>query len=146
MAVEGGLPLVLTDLALDYGKASRVALAKADQASPEDLAHAAGLFQALGKAVSVLDDVPGLIVMRTVCMLANEGADAVNQGVCSGEAVDMAMRLAVNYPKGPLAWAEGIGLGRVVQVLMHLAQGYGEDRYRVSPLLRRKVFAGGKLP
>jgi 3-hydroxybutyryl-CoA dehydrogenase len=41
------------------------------------------LFQALGKSVSVLDDVAGPIVMCTVCMLANEGADAVNQGVCS---------------------------------------------------------------
>ena len=145
MATEGGLPLVLVDLALDHGAATRVALAKADQAGPEDRARAAGLFQALGKAVSVLDDVPGLIVMRTVCMLANEGADAVNQGVCRAEAVDMAMRLAVNYPQGPLAWGQAIGLSRVVQVLTNLAQGYGEDRYRVSPLLRRKVFAGGKL-
>jgi 3-hydroxybutyryl-CoA dehydrogenase len=141
MATESGLPLVLVDLALDYGGASRVALAVADQASPDDLARAAGLFQALGKHVSVLDDVPGLIVMRTVCMLANEAADAVAQGVCSAEAVDMAMRLAVNYPRGPLAWAESIGLGCVVQVLTHLAAGYGEDRYRVSPLLRRKVFS-----
>jgi len=144
-SVDSGLPLVLVDLALDYAQASRVALAAADQTSSEDLARAAGLFQALGKKVSVLDDVPGLIVMRTVCMLANEGADAVNQGVCSAEAVDMAMRLAVNYPVGPLAWAQSIGLDRVVQVLTHLALGYGEDRYRVSPLLRRKLFAGGRL-
>jgi 3-hydroxybutyryl-CoA dehydrogenase len=146
MASEGGPPLVLVDLALDHASATRVALAAADQAAPEDLSRAAGLFQAAGKTVSVLDDVPGLIVMRTVCMLANEGADAVNQGVCSGEAVDMAMRLAVNYPRGPLAWAQSIGLDRVVRVLANLAMGYGEDRYRVSPLLRRKVFAGGRLP
>jgi 3-hydroxybutyryl-CoA dehydrogenase len=145
MAVDGGLPLVLVDLALDFSRAPRVALAAADQTSPEDLARAAGLFQALSKKVSVLDDVPGLIVMRTVCMLANEGADAVNQGVCSAEAVDMAMRLAVNYPIGPLAWAQSIGLDRVVHVLTHLAIGYGEDRYRVSPLLRRKIFSGGRL-
>jgi len=145
MATDGGLPLVLVDLALDYAQAPRVALAAADQTSSEDLAHAAGLFQAIGKNVSVLDDVPGLIVMRTVCMLANEGADAVNQGVCRAEAVDMAMRLAVNYPVGPLAWAQSIGLDRVVQVLTHLTLGYGEDRYRVSPLLRRKTITGGRL-
>ena len=72
--------------------------------------RAAGLFQALGKSVSVLDDVAGLIVMRTVCMLANEGADAVNQGVCSAEAVDVAMLKGVNYPRGPLAWADALGL------------------------------------
>ena len=122
-----------------------MALAPADQASGEDLARAAGLFQALGKEVSRLDDVPGMLVMRTVCMLANEAADAVNQGVCSAEAADTAMRLAVNYPRGPLAWAQAIGLDRVVAVLANLAAGYGEDRYRVSPLLRRRLFTGGRL-
>ena len=145
MAAEGGPPLVLVDLALDYRQAGRVALAAADQASPDDLARAAGLFQALGKQVSRLDDVPGMLVMRTVCMLANEAADAVNQGVCDAAAVDTAMRLAVNYPKGPLAWAEAIGLQRVVTVLANLAASYGEDRYRTSPLLRRRLLGKGRL-
>jgi len=80
--------------------------------------------------------------MRTVCMLANEGADAVNQQVCDAAAVDLAMQAGVNYPRGPLAWADAIGLDVVVNVLENLAAGYGEDRYRVSPLLRRKVFGG----
>lgn len=145
MAAEGGLPLVLVDLALDYAPATRVALAPADQTNPGDLARAAGLFQALGKAVSVLDDAPGLIVARTVCMLANEGADAVNQGVCAAEAVDTAMMKGVNYPRGPLAWADALGLPYVVGLLDNLARTYGEDRYRVSPLLRRRLFAGRPL-
>ena len=55
------------------------------------------------------------------------------------------MRLAVNYTRGPLAWAQAIGLDRVVAVLTNLAAGYGEDRYRVSPLLRRRLFTGGRL-
>jgi 3-hydroxybutyryl-CoA dehydrogenase len=75
-------------------------------------------------------------------MLANEAADAVNQGVCSAADVDLAMRKGVNYPRGPLEWANAIGVGRVLQVLDHLAEMYGEDRYRASPLLRRKVLAG----
>ncbi len=144
-ATGDGAPSVLVDLALDYAEAGRVAVAPADQAAPDDLAAAVGLFQALGKAVSVLDDVPGLIVMRTVAMLANEGADAVYQGVCSAEAVDTAMRGGVNYPLGPMAWADRIGVGRVVAVLDHMAAIYGEDRYRVSLLLRRRMFSGGTL-
>ena len=56
-------------------------------------------------------------------------------------AVDQAMRLGVNYPRGPLAWAEAIGLERVRDVLDHLARTYGEDRYRASWLLRRKALA-----
>ena len=145
MAAEGGRPLVLVDLALDYARATRVALAVADQASPDDLARAAGLFQTLGKEVSRLDDVPGMLVMRTVGMLANEAADAVNQGVCDAASVDTAMRLGVGYPRGPLAWADALGLPTVATVLANLAAAYGEDRYRTSPLLRRRLLAGGSL-
>ena len=97
--------------------------------------------QAADMAVSVIDDLPGMLVMRTVCMLANEAAEVVHTGVASAEAVDQAMRLGVNYPRGPLAWAEAIGLERVRDVLDHLARTYGEDRYRASWLLRRKALA-----
>jgi 3-hydroxybutyryl-CoA dehydrogenase len=145
MAVDGGLPLVLVDLALDFASATRVALVPADQAAPEHLARAAGLFQAQGKQVSRLDDVPGMLVMRTVCMLANEAADAVSQGVADAAAIDTAMGLAVNFPRGPLAWADAIGLKAVTTVLANLAAAYGEERYRTSPLLRRRLLAGGSL-
>lgn len=137
--------LVLFDLALDYRNASRIALAKADQCSDESLQKAAGLFQALGKQVSVIDDIAGMVVMRTVCMLANEGADAVNQGVCSAEAVDIAMKGGVNYPQGPIAWADQLGLTNVAMVLENLMMVYGEDRYRLSPLIQRRCFTEGNL-
>jgi 3-hydroxybutyryl-CoA dehydrogenase len=132
---------VLYDLILDHAGATRIALARADQCSEAAWLAAVGLFQAAGFAVSRLDDVPGMAVMRTVAMLANEAADAVNQGVCSARAVDTAMQKGVNYPRGPLAWADKVGLAHLVAVLSHLAVIYGEDRYRVSPLLRRKLAA-----
>ncbi|MFC5475840.1 3-hydroxyacyl-CoA dehydrogenase PaaH [Paraherbaspirillum soli] len=134
--------LVLLDLAFDFSKATRIALAKADQCSVAAYQAMVGLFQAAGFAVSGLDDVPGMTVMRTVAMLANEAADAVNQGVCGVAAVDLAMRKGVNYPLGPLAWADAIGIARVATVLHNLADSYGEDRYRVSPLIRRKQTNG----
>jgi 3-hydroxybutyryl-CoA dehydrogenase len=136
---------VVFDLALDYGKATRIALACSDQCRPAAFHSVVGLFQAAGFAVTKLDDVPGLAVMRTVAMLANEAADAVSQGVCSAQGADTAMQKGVNYPKGPLAWADGIGIAHVVAVLHNLAATYGEDRYRVSPLLRRKLAAGDKF-
>ncbi|MEN3278276.1 MAG: 3-hydroxybutyryl-CoA dehydrogenase [Massilia sp.] len=132
---------VVFDLVLDHAKATRIALARADQCSIEAWQAAVGLFQAAGFAVTRLDDVPGMAVMRTVAMLANEAADAVNQGVCSAQAVDIAMQKGVNYPRGPLAWADTVGIAHVVTVLANLAATYGEDRYRVSPLLRRKLAA-----
>ncbi len=81
-------------------------------ATPAAIAAAIGLLQAAGFAVSRFADVPGLAVMRTVAMLANEAADAVNQGVCSAAGADAAMCLGVNYPLGPLAWADRLGLSR----------------------------------
>ena len=83
--------------------------------------------------------------MRTVAMLANEAAEAVNQGVCDAAAADVAMQKGVNYPRGPLAWADAIGLANVMTVLDHLARAYGEDRYRCSTLIRRKVCSGGSF-
>ena len=138
---DGHRDTVLFDLLLDAAGSPRVALARADQCSDSAWQAAVGLFQAAGFAVTRLDDVPGMAVMRTVAMLANEAADAVNQGVCSARAVDIAMQKGVNYPRGPLAWADSIGLRQVVTVLANLATTYGEDRYRVSPLLRRKLAA-----
>ncbi len=133
---------VLFDLVLDYASATRIAVARADQCSEAAYGAVVGLLQAAGFAVTRIDDVPGMVVMRTVAMLANEAADAVNQGVCSEAAVDLAMQDGVNYPRGPLAWARAIGIGHVVTVLANLAASYGEDRYRVSPLLRRMGFRG----
>ena len=138
---DGKGDVVLFDLALDYASAQRVAIAAADQADPAAVEHAAGFFQALGKQVSVIDDAPGLVVMRTVAMLANEAADAVQQGIGTREDVDLAMLKGVNYPRGPLAWADAIGLPRILQVIDQLARTYGEDRYRASPLLRRHALA-----
>lgn len=139
--IDGHRDTILFDLLLDAAGSPRIALARADQCSDTAWQAAVGLFQAAGFAVTRLDDVPGMAVMRTVAMLANEAADAVNQGVCSARAVDIAMQKGVNYPRGPLAWADSIGLRQVVTVLSNLAATYGEDRYRVSPLLRRKLAA-----
>ncbi|KAF3997080.1 3-hydroxyacyl-CoA dehydrogenase PaaH [Glaciimonas immobilis] len=145
-AVEHGTPnLVLLDLALDYGNATRLAVTMAEQSDPQAYRAVVGFLQSAGYAVSRLADVPGMAVMRTVAMLANEAADAVNQGVCDAADVDIAMQKGVNYPRGPLAWADSIGLNYVVRVLDNLAQVYGEDRYRVSPLLQKKVWSGKRF-
>ena len=51
----------------------------------------------------------------------------------------------VNYPQGPLAWADSIGLAHILKVLEHLQASYGEERYRPSLLLRRRVAEGRTL-
>ncbi len=107
--------------------------------------QAIALLQIARLQVSRFADVPGLAVMRTVAMLANEAADAVNQGVCSAEGADAAMKLGVNYPCGPLAWADHVGVAAIRDTLLNLGCFYGEDRYRVSPLIHQAVHAQRKL-
>jgi 3-hydroxybutyryl-CoA dehydrogenase len=137
--------LVLFDLALDYTKTSRLAIARADTAGDDAVATVVGALGAAGIAVSRLDDIAGLAVMRTVAALANEAADAVVQRVASTSAIDLAMKQGVNYPQGPLAWGDAIGAATVRDVILNLAAHYGEDRYRVSPLVTRRAATGGKL-
>lgn len=138
-ANEGLNALVLFDLCLDYRNASAVALAASHTTSPEARQRATAFFQRLGMDVAWLTDTPGLVVLRTVTMLANEAADAVLQGVCSAQDGDLAMQAGVNYPRGPLAWADLLGLPFVHRTLTHLQKSYGEERYRSSFLLRRNA-------
>lgn len=87
---------------------------------------------------AVEDEVLGQkILNRILVMLINEAADALFLQVASREDLDLAMTKGVNYPKGLLAWADGLGINWVVEKLEALYQEYGEDRYRCSPLLRR---------
>ena len=86
-------------------------------------------------------DTPGLVVARTVAMLVNEAADAVQQGVCTTEDADTAMKLGVNYPLGPFEWAERFGIHYFVSVLEQLRSLVSSERYRVSPWLLEKVWS-----
>lgn len=138
-SVDAGEPVIVFDLALDLRTASRVALAAPGAASAEHLAQVSGMFQLLGKSVSLVDDIPGLLVARTVAMLVNEALDAQHQALATEEDIDLAMRLGVNYPIGPLAWGERVGHGYVLGLLDHLARTCGAERYAASPLLRRKA-------
>ena len=122
-----------------YRVVKHLGVARSDQCSDQAFGDAVGLLQAAGIQVSPIDDVAGMLAMRTVCMLANEAADAVVQGIASRADIDAAMRYGTNYPLGPLEWAARLGFRRVVAVLDNLRAHYGEERYRVSPWLRRQL-------
>jgi 3-hydroxybutyryl-CoA dehydrogenase len=90
------------------------------------------------KAAPALDGVLG----RIVCQVINECAFALGEGVGSAQDIDTGMALGLNYPRGPLAWADEVGLDRVLGVLDGLCDEYREERYRPAPLLRRLVREG----
>jgi 3-hydroxybutyryl-CoA dehydrogenase len=90
------------------------------------------------KAAPALDGVLG----RIVCQVINECAFALGEGVGSAQDIDTGMVLGLNYPRGPLAWADEIGLDHVLAVLDGLCEEYREERYRPAPALARLVREG----
>jgi 3-hydroxybutyryl-CoA dehydrogenase len=79
------------------------------------------------------------IVDRTLSMLVNEAVEAVHRAVASPVDIETAMTRGVNYPRGLLAWGDEIGPPTILHRLEELQDEYGEDRYRPSVLLRRRV-------
>jgi 3-hydroxybutyryl-CoA dehydrogenase len=79
---------------------------------------------------------------RVLAMLVNEATSALMEGVASVQDIDTAMQLGTNYPRGPLTWADYVGLDVILAILNHLEDEYGEDRYCAMPLLRQMVDAG----
>ncbi len=96
-----------------------------------------GFVSGLGRLPLWIEDSPALVLPRLIAMLANEAAFAVQEAVAEPDTIDLAMQLGVNYPKGPLAWANEIGYDSLIEILDHLRREYGEERYRAAPLLRR---------
>lgn len=140
-ADDSDLQLIHFDLALDYRTATRIALAPSATVTEDSLRTAVGLFQALGKQVSVIADVPGMIVGRTVAMLVDFALDAEARGVAAAEDIDTAMRLGVNYPRGPLDWGAELGAGRTLHLLERMHEEYPSGRYAASQALRRRAAA-----
>ncbi|MFE2033963.1 3-hydroxyacyl-CoA dehydrogenase [Streptomyces scopuliridis] len=140
-ADDAGMPVIHFDLALDYREATRIALAPAARVAEAALKEAIGLFQALGKDVSVIGDIPGLIVARTVAMLVDFARDAAARHVAAPEDIDLAMRLGVNYPRGPLDWGDRLGARWVLDTLEALHEEYPTGRYAPSQALRRLAAA-----
>ncbi|GAA3226303.1 3-hydroxyacyl-CoA dehydrogenase [Streptomyces sp. XM83C] len=136
--------VVYFDLALDYRRATRIALSASQDTSAQTLAEATGFFQALGKDVSVIGDVPGMIVARTVARIVDLAHDAVAKGVATEEDIDTAMRLGVNYPLGPFEWSRRLGRTWAYELLddLHLRDPSG--RYAPSLALYRHAYASDK--
>lgn len=132
---------ILVDLALDPNGTPTVALAPAADTPNVELEGAIAYLQRQGKKVVVLEDVPGMVVTRTVARLVNEAVDALYRGDAEEEDIDTAMKLGVNYPKGPLEWGADLGFAYVLEVLDNLEDIYRDGRYRASPLLRQLAHA-----
>ena len=119
-----------------------VELTRGGHSSATAVERAEAFVRTLGKHAVWVDDAPGLVLGRMVCQVINESAFAVGEGVGTPADVDDGMVLGLNHPRGPLAWADRIGLDHVLAVLDGLRIELGEERYRAAPLLRSLVAEG----
>ena len=110
--------------------------------SDNSLQQAQDHFKSLGKESVKVKDAAGLTFPRILSLIINEAARSLEEGVAKADEIDIAMRLGVNYPMGPLRWADQIGLDEVLAVLEGLERETGDDRYRPAPLIKKLVVAG----
>ncbi|UZX14379.1 3-hydroxybutyryl-CoA dehydrogenase [Thermus sp. PS18] len=96
----------------------------------------------MGKTPLEVQDYPGFVSNRLLMPMINEAIEALREGVATKEAIDGVMRLGMNHPMGPLELADLIGLDTCLAIMEVLHRGFGDDKYRPSPLLRRMVQAG----
>ena len=93
-------------------------------------------------AAEVINDSPGFVLQRVLAMIANLGCELAQIGVGAPDDIDTAMKLAQNYPLGPLEWAEKLGLDNCHEIMRQLQTITGSDRYRPSLWLRRRAMLG----
>jgi 3-hydroxybutyryl-CoA dehydrogenase len=94
-----------------------IEIAVHDATGEASIVAARALFATVERASVVVKSVPGLFLGRTIGGIINEARTVVDEGVANAADVDLAMRLGTNYPRGPFAWAEEIGPGRVARLL-----------------------------
>ncbi|MBU6266594.1 MAG: 3-hydroxyacyl-CoA dehydrogenase [Sphingomonadales bacterium] len=105
-------------------------------------ATVADWLRGFGYTVEVIKDSPGFVLQRVLAMVANLGCELAQIGVGTPEGIDTAMKLAQNYPLGPLEWAEKLGLATTHAIMLQLQAITGSDRYRPSLWLRRRAMLG----
>ncbi|MFD1378746.1 3-hydroxyacyl-CoA dehydrogenase family protein [Fodinicurvata halophila] len=75
-------------------------------------------------------------------MVANLGCEMAQTGLASVEDIDLAMRLGLNYPRGPLELVDAMGVAVTHRILVQAQALTGDDRYRPSQWLRRRAQLG----
>jgi 3-hydroxybutyryl-CoA dehydrogenase len=114
-----------------------VELTEQPTTAPAALDATEAFFATLGMVGERVGDAPGLVLGRIVAQLVNEAAFALGEGVASAADIDAGMLLGLNYPRGPLEWADELGPTEILSILAGLHDDYLEERYRPAPALLR---------
>jgi 3-hydroxybutyryl-CoA dehydrogenase len=120
-----------------------VELVRAIQTSDETAQAAKEFCKKIDKDVCEIKvDCPGFLTNRTMIALLNEVYYCLYEGVASKEDIDMAFKSGFNWPMGPLALSDFIGLDTLLHITDDLNKRCGGDKYVPCPLLVNMVAAG----
>jgi 3-hydroxybutyryl-CoA dehydrogenase len=87
-------------------------------------------------------DRAGFIVNALLFPYLNNAVRMLENGTASRDDIDTAMKGGCNFPMGPLALLDLVGLDTSVAILDALYDEFRDPNYSTVPLLRRMVSAG----
>ena len=121
-----------------------VEVVRGEQTSDATLAAARAFAEAVGKTPIMVKDSPGFVANRILFPMINEAANAFSEGVASAEDIDTGMKLGANWPMGPLALADLVGLDTTQAIIESLERELGDPKYKPARC-SRSCIAAGKL-
>jgi len=98
--------------------------------------------QSLGKTIVTIKDSPGFIVNHLMAPQILNAIRLLEDGIATKEDIDTAMTLGLNYPMGPLALADFIGLDTLLFIANGIHDKLPEEQYAAPALLKTMVADG----
>ena len=102
----------------------------------EDVSHK------VGKQTVIVNEAPGFAVNRLLVPALNEAVFAIQEGVATVEDMDLAIKLGLNWPMGPLTLLDFVGLDTALYISDYFVDEFKDSKYRAPALLRKMVRAG----
>ncbi|TFG06630.1 3-hydroxybutyryl-CoA dehydrogenase, partial [Candidatus Thorarchaeota archaeon] len=96
----------------------------------------------IGKKTVLVNEAPGFAVNRLLVPAINEAIFAIQEGVATVEDMDLAIKLGLNWPMGPLTLADFVGLDTLLYISDYFVEEFKDSKYRAPALLRKMVRAG----
>ena len=115
-----------------------IELIRGKKTSDEILEKSKKFSEGLNKTVVIVNDAPGFVTTRLIYVLCNEAVKMKREGIASTEDIDVACKLAFNFPMGPLELSDLVGNDIYLHIGEYLAKELG-DKYKPSPLLKEMV-------
>jgi 3-hydroxybutyryl-CoA dehydrogenase len=118
-----------------------IELIKGKKTSDEVFEKAKAFSESLNKTVVSVNDSPGFVTTRLIYVMCNEAIKMKEEGLASKEDIDTAIKLAFNFPMGPLELSDLVGLDTYEHIGDYLTSELG-NKYKPSPLLKEMVKKG----